>query len=196
MIKNLTEYELVQGCKANDRAAQQKVYEMLAPKLIGICERYVGDREEARDIVQDVFFKVFTGIDKFRFQSAFSTWVIRILINESLACLKRKKRWRMVVSLDDLTQAEEPVEELEEDTSPDCLESLNASEIVEQIRTLPEQYRLVLNMYVMEGYSHKEIGEHLDISESASKILLHRSRKKLNARVQDYLKKKLNEKAV
>jgi RNA polymerase sigma factor (sigma-70 family) len=188
MIKNLTEFELVEQCKANNRSAQEKVYAMLAPKMTGICERYVGNREEARDIVQDVFFKVFTEISAFKYESAFSTWVIRILINTSINHVKERNRKFNHLDIEDnksLFNVSESEDEAE------ALQELDTTELVALIRELPDNYRLVLNLYAIEGFTHKEISKKLGITVQASKVLLYRSRSKLLLAVEERLKKKL-----
>ncbi len=181
MIKTLfLEKELIEQCRKGSREAQQVLYNQYAPKLMGVCMRYLTEPEDAKDIVQEVFFKVFTRIDDFRGESRFETWLTRILINHTLNWLRKNKKRLLQVNIEetDITEIlpDEPGELLWADW-------LTPEEAVKMISSLPVQQRTVLNLYVFEQFSHAEIASQLGISESTSRVTLLRARAKLNSMV-------------
>lgn len=160
--------ELVQLCKQQDRKAQEKLYRDYSEKLFVLCLKYSGSYEEAKDLLQDSFIKIFQNIDQYRGEGAFEGWMTRIVINTAI---KRSKKKGIHLSISG-DYPEEIIEDLDD-------ELLSLDFLIKIIQELPETYRLVFNLYVMEEYSHKEIAEMLDISEGTSKSNLCRARIKL-----------------
>ncbi|UXX79285.1 sigma-70 family RNA polymerase sigma factor [Reichenbachiella carrageenanivorans] len=168
----LEDSQLTDLCKAKDEWAQKALYDKYANKMMRTCLRYLNDEMEAEDAMIDGFMKVFTKIDSFdyRGKGSLEGWIKRIMVNESLMLLRKRKMDQ--VELDkiyDLSCDKATVDsQLMEET------------IVNLIQKLPKGYRTVFNMYVIEGYSHKEIGEKLNISENTSKSQLSKARASLS----------------
>ena len=172
----LNESDLIAGCIEGDRRLQEELYNRFAPKMYAVCLRYASNTDEAQDILQDGFIKVFKKLDSFRGDGSFEGWVRRIFVNTSIEYFRRKKYLQ-------------PVTEKEENTIEgkyiSALDEMAEKDILELITRLSPGYRTVFNMYVIEGYSHKEIGEMLGISEGTSKSQLSRAK----AILQDLVKK-------
>lgn len=168
--------KLIEGCRKGDTVCQKELYRLLAPKMYGVCLQYAGDRDEAKDLMQDAFIKVFNKIDQFTGKGSFEGWVRRIVINTALEKLRGQVKME---SLDDKPLLnDKPVQ-------GDHLDELSAAEIVELISRLSPQYRLVFNLYAIEGYNHMEIAEMLNISEGTSKSNLSRARAILQEKVNE-----------
>lgn len=159
--------ELLQKLRQQDRAAQKEVYEIFAPKMLGVCRNYISDVHFAEDVMINAFFKVFKNISSFKSEGSFEGWIRRIMVNESLTFLRLNKG---LIYLEENQLPEEPDEEYEN------LPQMNAAELIDE---LPETYRAVFNLHVLEEYSHKEIAEMLNITETTSKTQLFRAKKKL-----------------
>lgn len=159
--------ELLLKLRQQDRAAQKEVYEIFAPKMLSVCRNYISDIQYAEDVMIKAFFKVFKNIDSFKSQGSFEGWIRRIMVNESLTFLRLNKG---LIYLEENQFPEEPDEEEESASQMDARELLDA---------LPEGYRAVFNLYVLEEYSHREIAKMLNISETTSKTQLFRAKKKL-----------------
>ncbi len=157
-VKN--QKRLVKKLKANRREAQQEVFELYSPKMLGVCRQYIRDLQHAEEIMLNGFLKTFTKIDSFKSKGSFEGWIRRIMINECISFLRIKKR---MVFVEDDSFFEEPVEtEYQEDKQVSKLQQL--------VDNLREDLRVVFNLFVMEEYKHKEIAETLDITENASKL--------------------------
>jgi RNA polymerase sigma-70 factor (ECF subfamily) len=154
------EVELIKGCLAGDRRYQELLYVKFCRKMLGICNRYTGSKEEAEDLLQDAFIKVFNQLERFRFEGSLEGWIRRIVINTIIDHFRKKSV--MVVLTDYETYTESPAD-LDFVSNADFQELLNA------IRELSPGYRTVFNMFAVEGYSHKEISEALGISTGTSK---------------------------
>jgi len=170
-LKNIIE-ESVSG----NARAQETLYSMLAPKMFGVCLRYSRDRTEAEDNLQEGFIRVFTYLKNYRHEGSLEGWVRRIMVNVSL---EKFRKQNIMHPVEDISLYDARV-----DTN-DIIEKLSAEELVKLIQELPPRYRMVFNLYVMEGFNHKEIGEEMQISEGTSKSNL--------ARARDILKKKVTE---
>lgn len=157
----MTEEVLIQGCLRNDATAQQELYYRYSPKMLSVCYRYAKNREDAEDMLQEGFIKVFTQIHQFQNRGALEGWIRRIIVHTCINNLKKNKKFSD--SVDIIHAASVPVRE---ENIPSILQ---AKQVVECIRILPLGYRTVLNLYAIEGYSHKEIAEILDIEESTSR---------------------------
>ena len=157
-----TDEELVRACIEGSTAAQKKLFDRFSRVMMGLCLRYASSQEEAEDMAQDGWIKVFEKLRSFRFEGSLEGWIKRIMVNTSLDSLRRNKK---------LTQ---PIDESREDhasmhTDAEAFSRMSAKELMAVIRQLPSGYRTVFNLYAIEGYSHKEIGAMLNVSESTSK---------------------------
>lgn len=157
----MTEQAILSGCLNNDPSAQRELYNRYSPKMLSICYRFSQSREDAEDMLQEGFIKIFTQIHTFQNKGAFEGWVRKIIVHNCINFLKKNKKFAESVNLDYASYLE-----VKEETMPSIMQ---ARQVVECIRLLPLGYRTVLNLYALEGYSHKEIGEMLDIEESTSR---------------------------
>ncbi len=161
------EDELIKGCLKGERSAQKHLYELYSSRMYAVCYRYVKDPMHAQDILVIAFMKVFEKIAQFKNEGSFEGWIRRITVNEALTWLRRHKS--MYIEADLESADREP----DYDQLGDHLE---AEDLINMIATLPAGYQIVFNMYAIDGYSHKEIAEHLGISENTSKSQLSRAR--------------------
>ncbi len=157
----MTEQTLLVGCMNNDPTAQRELYNRYSPKMLSVCYRFGNSREDAEDMLQEGFIKIFTQIHTFQNKGAFEGWIRRIIVHTCINFLKKNKKFSNSIDLDQADYLE-----VKEETMPSVMQ---ARQIIECIRQLPLGYRTVLNLYAMEGYSHKEIAEMLDIEESTSR---------------------------
>ncbi|HVM87616.1 MAG TPA: sigma-70 family RNA polymerase sigma factor [Puia sp.] len=167
----MTEEAIFQGCLKNQAAAQRELYNRYSPKMLAVCYRYAHNREDAEDMLQEGFIKVFSQIHTFQNKGAFEGWVRRIMVHTCINNLKKNKRFNESV---DLIYAS--TIQVREESVPSIVQ---AKQVVECIRMLPIGYRTVLNLYAIEGYSHKEIGEMLEIEESTSRSQYTRAKQML-----------------
>lgn len=167
----MTEEMLLQGCLDHDATAQQELYYRFSPKMLSVCYRYAKAREDAEDMLQEGFIKVFSQIDKYENRGSLEGWILRIIVHTCINHLKKNKKFNDHV---DLAFASNIV--VREDNIPAIIQ---AKQIVECIRSLPIGYRTVLNLYAIEGYSHKEIAALLDIEESTSRSQYTRAKSML-----------------
>lgn len=179
-MSKLNEHELIKQCLAGDRVAQKSLYDTYAKTMYGLCIRYSSSTEEARDILQDGFIKVFSKLSQFGFSGSFEGWMKRVFINTALEYYRTHKN-HMYHS-----DVEAAYDQPHHDYT---VERLSRKEILNAITQLAPGYRNVLNLYVIEGYSHAEIADLLGISEGTSKSQLNRARAQLQI-----LLHKLNEK--
>ena len=169
--------ELVQGCKNNERKYQELLYRKYAKKMYGICLSYAGDRAMAQDILQDGFIKVFKKIDTFREQGSLEGWIRRIITNTALDHVRQKSRTHEFI--------DENKEIEEEQLDNTILEKINSDGIFKVIQQLPSGARTVFNLYAVEGYTHKEIAQKLEITEGTSKSQFKRARALLKDLLKD-----------
>jgi RNA polymerase sigma factor (sigma-70 family) len=167
----MTEQSIIAGCLQNDPLAQRELYNRYSPKMLSVCYRFAQNREDAEDMLQEGFIKVFTQIHTFQNKGAFEGWVRRIIIHTCINLLKKNKKFHEQLSL----EYAETVQ-FREETIPSMMQ---ARQVVECIRQLPLGYRTVLNLYAIEGFSHKEIGTMLDIEESTSRSQYTRAKNML-----------------
>ncbi len=167
----MTEEALLQGCLQNQPVAQKELYQRYSAKMLSVCFRFAHNREDAEDMLQEGFIKVFGQIHTYRAQGAFEGWVRRIVVHTCINHLKRNKKFNESV---DIAQAAGL--QIREESVPSIVQ---AKQVVECIRLLPIGYRTVLNLYAIEGYSHKEIATVLEIEESTSRSQYTRARQML-----------------
>lgn len=165
----------IKKLKSRDGKTQKAFYQYLAPKMYGICLRFANSIPEADDMLQEGFIRVFNNLKNFRGEGSLEGWVRRTIINTAINIYKRRVRQGIKTNLDNIGDRAEDKSFI--------IEKMTADELLEVIRKLPEGYRTVFNLNIIEGYSHKEIGEMLDISESTSKSQLSRARKVLRNRL-------------
>jgi RNA polymerase sigma factor (sigma-70 family) len=175
-IYRAKEDELIKGCLQRDRNAQKLLYDTYSSKMYGLCYRYVKDVMEAEDILVTAFMKVFDKIAQFKGEGSFEGWIRRIVVNEALTYLRRHRSMYLETELE------------QADREPDynsLSDHLEAEDLLKMIQELPTGYRIVFNLYAIDGYSHKEIAEQLGISENTSKSQLSRARTYLQKILQD-----------
>ena len=176
-MDNNLDFHLIESCIKGDRAAQKVLYDRLAPRMFPVCIRYVGDREQAEDILQEGFITLFTRLDTYKGDGSFEGWARKIFVTTALMELRRKDALKMS---DDLEMARGMKTE-----TVTQLQSIGYKDLMKLITQLPPGFRTVFNMYAIEGYSHKEIGEILGISETTSRTQLSRARLWLQNRIKE-----------
>ena len=172
-----SEQSVIYACKKGDRRAQKTLYEALAPKMFAVCIRYMGQRSAAEDILQEGFVTLFSKLDTFSGEGSFEGWARKIFINTALMSLRRTDALKMS---DDLEAAHGLGSE---GASP--VQALGYKELMKMVAALPDGYRTVFNLSVIEGYSHKEIAAALGISETTSRSQLQRARQLLQNRIKE-----------
>ncbi len=169
------EYELIEACLENDPKAQRYLFDRYGSKMLGICTRYCRNLEDARDAMQEGFVKVFTILSKFNRQSKLETWMTRVMINTAIDHYKRENKFVLYEEADKIVKDEGEEDQIFVEEQREVSEE----DILEVIRELPDGYRIVFNMYAIEGLGHKDIAQALGISEGTSKSQLARARKHL-----------------
>lgn len=168
---------MIDLCIEGDRIAQKVIYDRLAPRMFPVCIRYVGDRQTAEDILQEGFITLFSKIGSYRGNGSFEGWARKIFVNTALMYLRKKDALKMSDEL-------ENARNLSTDLSSQ-IEDIGYKELMKLITGLPPGFRTVFNMYVVEGYSHKEIAEMLNISETTSRTQLSRARVWLQSKIKE-----------
>ncbi|MCX6200739.1 MAG: sigma-70 family RNA polymerase sigma factor [Bacteroidetes bacterium] len=168
----MTEQAIIAGCLHNDAASQRELFNRYSPKMLSVCYRFAQNREDAEDMLQEGFIKVFTQMHTFQNKGSFEGWVRRIMVHTSINFLKKYKKFTESL---DLTSAENL--EVKEESIASIMQS---KQVVECIRQLPIGYKTVLNLFAIEGYSHREISILLDIEESTSRSQYTRAKNMLS----------------
>ncbi|MBX2875706.1 MAG: sigma-70 family RNA polymerase sigma factor [Saprospiraceae bacterium] len=166
----MTNSELIVACRTQDRKAQQMLFDRFSPKMMGVCRRYLKTQEDAEDVLIEAFYKVFNNLPQFKAHGSFEGWIRRIVVNECLMFLRRKHNFNLTVEID---------QNLDVKTTVTTQDQLEADDILALLERLPTGYRTVFNLYVLEGYKHREIAEILGISINTSKSQLILAKKKL-----------------
>ena len=167
--------QLIDSCIKGNRASQKALYDLLAARMFSVCMRYVGDRDLAQDVLQDGFVTLFTHLESYKGEGSFEGWARKIFVTTALMSLRKKDALKMS---DDLEVARGLKAETENQ-----IQSLGYKELMSLIMELPPGFRTVFNLYALEGYSHKEIGDMLGISETTSRTQLSRARLWLQNRI-------------
>ena len=167
----MTEEAILYGCLQNDAGAQRELYARYSPKMLSVCYRFAHNREDAEDMLQEGFIKVFSQVHTFQNKGAFEGWIRRIMVHTCINHLKKNKKFNESVDIIHATGIQ-----VREESVPSIVQ---AKQIVECIRFLPVGYRTVLNLYAIEGYSHKEIAGMLDVEESTSRSQYTRAKQML-----------------
>ena len=178
---SISESDLIEGCIVGQPRMQEALYRQYSPKMYAVCLRYAGNDADAQDILQDGFIKVFRNIARFRREGSFEGWMRRIFVNTAIEHFRRSVQLY-------------PVTETQENTLTDGrwtgFDQLAIKDLMEMIQSLSPGYRTVFNLYVVEGYTHKEIGDMMGISEGTSKSQLARAKAILQEKVKQAEKKK------
>jgi RNA polymerase sigma factor (sigma-70 family) len=174
----MSEDDLIDGCIREDENCQRLLYETYAAKMFAVSLRYCSGREEAEDALQEAFIRIFDKISTFKKQGSFEGWIRRVVVNTCLKSKDKKYNKREIGGIEDYDM---PVQ-------ANALMQLSVKDIHKMMAELPEGYRKVFNLYAIEGYSHKEIGEMLGISEVTSRSQYHRAKANLQEKVNDLMK--------
>ncbi|WP_247672644.1 RNA polymerase sigma factor [Aquimarina sp. MMG016] len=166
-----THKDLVEKSKSGDRNSQYQLYELYVDAMYNVSMRMIGIKEDAEDIIQDSFVEAFRNLKSFRYESTFGSWLKRIVINKSINHLKLKKI--------PITPLDNHEYHISEEKISEPVKKINIDKIKKGIAQLPDGYRQIINLYLIEGYDHIEISEILKISVSTSKSQYHRAKKKL-----------------
>ena len=177
IMKDNLDFRLIESCIKGDRSAQKVLYDHLAPRMFPLCIRYVGDREQAEDVLQDGFVTLFTHLDSYKGDGSFEGWARKIFVTTALMELRRKDALKMS---DDLEVAKGLKTEV-----TGQIANIGYKELMEMVMSLPTGFRTVFNMYAVEGYSHKEIADILGISEVTSRTQYSRARAILQSKIKE-----------
>ncbi len=172
----MTEEELIKGCIHEDRSCQQKLYKTYAGKMLVVCMRYTRNRQEAEDVLQDGFIRVFDNMKKFAFNGSFEGWVRRIMINCALRNFRKSSYQKEQIGI---------AEDYDIPSNATIYDKLSEQELLKIIDELPEGYKMVFNLYAIEGFSHKEISDMMGINEGTSRSQLNKARKHLQKKLEE-----------
>ena len=173
----LFDLQLIDSCIRGDRASQKALYDRLAPRMFPVCIRYIGDRVQAEDILQDGFITLFSKLKDFKGEGSFEGWARRIFVTTALMSLRKKDALKMSEELD-------AARTMTAQTASQT-QNIGYKELMALVMSMPPGFRTVFNMYSLEGYSHKEIGEMLGISETTSRTQLSRARTWLQNKIKE-----------
>ncbi len=168
-----SEEDIIEGCLKNKRKAQKQLYRKYYGRMLGICQRYSTSYQEAEDIVHIGFFNIFTKINQFHNSGTFEAWMRRIVVNTAIDHYRRNKKHDVLSSYEDTENFDQ--------TEINLTDNLTTEKILETIQQLPEGYRMVFNLYAIDGYSHREIAEKLGVSINTSKTQLLKARRYLQS---------------
>ena len=176
-MKPTDDKKLVEACLRNEPSAQKELYDRFSSQLLGFCMRYANSREEGEDVLIEGFTKIFANLGEFRFDCSLLSWMKRIMLNTAISHFRQNHKHHNQLPLEDVSEdAWRSSQTLPSD-------KLQEKDLLALIQQMPELYRVVFNLYVVEGYSHKEIGEMLDMQESTSRSNLTRARNWLKERL-------------
>lgn len=163
--------ELVAGCIENDRKSQRLLYEMFYGKMMGVCLRYANDSNQAKDILQDGFIKVFRNLERYNFSGSFEGWVRRIMVNTAIDYFRKSRSSHVLLLPDEegIEGVEDETEEMEFEINPTEEPDFTMQDIISAMQELSPAYRAVFNLFVMENRSHQDIAEELNVSIGTSK---------------------------
>lgn len=171
----MTERELIEGCINNHQAAQKQLFSLYAGKMMSVCLRYANNEALAQDILQDGFIRVFKTIHQFRHEGSFEGWLRRVFVTVAIRQVSKRK---MLFTDTDISDSKD------HSINPAVLSKISADEIHAMIRSMPDGYRTIFNLNVIEGYSHEEIAKMLDIQPTTSRGQLLKARKYLQAMIE------------
>lgn len=172
----LNEEQLIQGCIKNKRGAQKQLFDKYASVLLGVCMRYARNRDEAEDILQDGFVKIFMRIKQYTGKGSFEGWMKRVMVNTALSFYRQNLKHYYHQDIDEVSELKFDEASMEES-------EFSEEEIMEIIKNLPDGFRIVFNLYAIEGYKHREIAELLGIDVNTSKSQYSRAKKMIQNRL-------------
>ncbi len=179
--------QIIDGCAKNDRASQKKMYEYFYRGMMSVCMRYTNNEDEAKDVLQEGFLKIFAGVLNYSHTGSFEGWVKRIMVNTSIDYYRKRQRSKIVNTENDfLFDLDEKAEFLNDNNDEDLL--MDPKIVMKEVANLSPAYRTVFNMYVVEGYTHKEIASELGISDGTSKSNLAKAKMNLRKKLSKYIK--------
>ncbi|MFZ1379220.1 MAG: sigma-70 family RNA polymerase sigma factor [Saprospiraceae bacterium] len=171
--------QIINGCLLADRFCQKALFDRFSGRMMTVCLRYAKNRMEAEDLLQDGFMKVFLNLEQYKNDGPFEQWIRKIMINNAIKKFHKKSNQNEIASSDFLP---------EESVEPDVVSSMGEGELLSMINELPDGFRIVFNLYAIEGYSHKEVSEILNIEESTSRSQLAKARKVLQDKLMKFQK--------
>ncbi|MEI8204175.1 MAG: sigma-70 family RNA polymerase sigma factor [Bacteroidota bacterium] len=174
----ISEADIISGCIKGDRASQKRLYQLYAPKMLGVCRRFFEDDGEAEDALQEGFIKVFEHLKTYRKQGSFEGWIRRIMVNTSLNVYRNNFK----------NYFHEDIEDVEDEIAYDAniTGSFSTAILLKMIDSLPSGYRVVFNLYEIEGYSHNDIAKMLDLSVNTSKSQLIKAKRFLRKKIIEF----------
>jgi RNA polymerase sigma factor (sigma-70 family) len=177
--------KIIEGCIKGKRPAQSKLYNSYAPLLFGICMRYARNKDEAEDILQEGFIKIFSSIKGFRGEGSFEGWLKRIIVNTAITHNKQSLKHQFHADIDEIEETKIKTDEAEEIP----MMKVPQATLMNLIQKLPEGYKMVFNLYVFEQYTHKEIADFLGVSVNTSKSQLMKARRVLTGKINQIIEK-------
>lgn len=177
----MDEQLLIAGCKRGESWARKQLYEVHASVMMSVCMRYVNNKETAKDLLQDGFIKVFTKIDTFSETGSLGGWMRKVFVTTALEYLRQNNALKLSINIEDCNDGIEHI-------NASAVDLLSAEELLACIGALPDGFRTVFNLFAIEGYSHKEIAEMLNIKESTSRSQFVRARRTLQKNVESLIK--------
>jgi len=172
----LTEDELIRGCLKGESSCQKEIFHRFASRMLGVCNRYARNGADAEDILQDAFIKVFDKIHQFKFEGSFEGWIRRIVVNTALKKYSLRRYEKEVVGYEIKDRDESSME-------PSAYSHLSEKDLLDLINSLPDGYRVIFNLYVIEGFQHDEIAEMLGIQPGTSRSQLVKARSMLQKQI-------------
>jgi RNA polymerase sigma-70 factor (ECF subfamily) len=176
----LSDKEIIDGCLRNEPYFQKILYDKYAKKMYGICLRFAKNRYEADDILQEAFVKIFKNLSRFTHSGSFEGWIRRTFVNTSINYYKKHSKYNQTQNIDEQWDLSSNLE--------NPVQKISAEDLLTLINELPDGYRMVFNLFIIEGYSHGEISEMMGISEGTSKSQLARARKTLQRKIEELYK--------
>ena len=173
----VSDQELLAGCLKKNADAQKALFAKYGERMMGLCLRYAGSREEAQDYLQEGFIKVFDKLGQYNGSGALGGWISTVIVNTALIQLRKKKREGYSEDIDEIYDLST--------NDYDVLDKMSADELMQIVAAMPNGYRTVFNLFAIEGFSHKEIAERLEISESTSKTQYHKAKAYLKNRLKN-----------
>lgn len=166
--------QIIDSCISNDRNSQKQLFDIYGRKMLSVCRRYAKNEQEAEDLLQEGFIRVYKYLHTFSKAGSFEGWMRRIFVNVALKTISKKRYTHESTGIQDLPESS---------IDPSVLSKMSADQIMDMINALPDGYRTVFNMYVIEGYSHKEIANELNIEEATSRSQLVKARRILQDQI-------------
>jgi len=179
-----TEEQIIDGCANNDRKMQKELYDKYSPVLYAICLRYARNRDDAKDILQDGFVRIFLNINQFSRQHSFEGWMKRIMINTSITHYKQNSKYYYQQDISEVEQTTVLTEHFDSD-------EFTREELMNVLQSISDGYRMVFNLYVLEGFKHREIADTLGIDVATSKSQFHRAKKIIQEKLKKLTKEKV-----